>query len=188
MTYSGCWKWAFSAKNTLSGKFISIYGKLKVFLEAGPITSWQIGGETMETVTDFILFSWVSKSLQMYEIKIQLLLGRKAMTTLDSMLYSRDIMLPTKVHIKSYGFSSSHVWMWDGPLRRQKAEHLLPLNCGVGEDIWELLDCKKITPVNPKGNQLWIFIGRSVAEDEAPIFWPLDAKAWLIGKDPDGKD
>ena len=61
------------------------------------------------------------------------------------------------------------------------------LNCGAGEDSWESpLDCKKI---NPKGNQSWIFTGRTDAEAEAPILWPPDSKNWVIGKDPDaGKD
>ena len=101
MTYSGCWKWAFSAKNILSGKFISIYGKIKAFLAAGPITSWQIDGESMERVTDFIfLGSKITADGDCsHEIKRHLLLGRKAMTNLDSMLKSRNISLPTKVHI-----------------------------------------------------------------------------------------
>ena len=59
--------------------------------------------------------------------------------------------------------------------------------CGVGEDSWESLDCKEIKPVNPKGNQSWIFIGRTDAEAEAPILWPPDAKSWLIRKDPDAR-
>ena len=64
------------------------------------------------------------------------------------------------------------------------------LNCGVGEDSFESpLDCKEIKPVNPKGNQSWIFIGRTDVEAEAPILWPPDVKTWLIEKDPDaGKD
>ena len=63
------------------------------------------------------------------------------------------------------------------------------LNCGVGEDSWESLDCKEIQPVHPKGNQSWIFIGRTCAEAETPVLWPPDAKHWLIGKDPGaGKD
>ena len=62
-------------------------------------------------------------------------------------------------------------------------------NCGVGEDSWEFLDSKEIKPVNPKGNQSWIFIGRSDAEAQDPITWPPDAKNKLTGKDPDaGKD
>ena len=83
-------------------------------MASGPITSWQIGGETMETVTDFIFL--VSKIIAdddySHEIKRCLLLGRKAMTNLDSILKNRDITLPTKVHLsQSYGFSSSYVWM-----------------------------------------------------------------------------
>ena len=63
------------------------------------------------------------------------------------------------------------------------------LNCGVREDSWESLDCKEIKPVNPKGNQSWIFIGKTDAEAETSILWPPDAKSWLLGKDPDsGKD
>ena len=63
------------------------------------------------------------------------------------------------------------------------------LNCSVGEDSWDPLDCKEIQPVNPKGNQSWMFIGRTDAKADAPIFWPPDVKNWLIGKDPDaGKD
>ena len=62
-------------------------------------------------------------------------------------------------------------------------------NCGVGEDSGETLNCKEIKPVNPKGNQSWIFTGRTDAEAETPIPWPPAAKSWLIGKDPDaGKD
>ena len=63
------------------------------------------------------------------------------------------------------------------------------LNCGVGEDFWESLNSRENKPVNPKGNQPWIFIGRTNAEAEAPILWPPDVKSWLIWKDPDsGKD
>ena len=60
------------------------------------------------------------------------------------------------------------------------------LNCGVGEDSWESpLDCKEIQPIHPKGNQSWIFIGKTDAEAETPILWPPDGKSWLTGKDPD---
>ena len=63
------------------------------------------------------------------------------------------------------------------------------LNCGVGEDSWESLDCKEIQPVHPKGDQSWVFIGRTAIEAETPILWPPHAKSWLIWKDPDaGKD
>ena len=63
------------------------------------------------------------------------------------------------------------------------------LNCGVGKTLESALDCKEIQPVHPKGDQSWMFIGRTDAEAEAPILWPPDLKNWLIGKDPDaGKD
>ena len=83
-------------------------------MASGPITSWKIDGETLETVTDFIfLGSKVTAGGDYsHEIKRGLLLGRKAMTDLDSVLKSRDITLPTKVPSgQSYGFSSNHIWM-----------------------------------------------------------------------------
>ena len=85
-------------------------------MASGPITSWQIDGETMEIVTEFII---LGSKITMdgdcsHEIKRCLLLGRKAMTNIDSILTSRDITLPKKgPSSQSYGFSSSHVWMWD---------------------------------------------------------------------------
>ena len=76
------------------------------------ITSWQIDGETVETVTDFLGVSKMTANVDCsHEIKRQFLLGRKVMTNLDSILKSRDITFPTKVICQSYGFSSSHVWM-----------------------------------------------------------------------------
>ena len=83
-------------------------------LASGPITSWQIDGETMETVKEFILggSKITADGDCSHEIKRRLLLGRKAMTNLDSILKSRDITLPTKVRLsQSYGFSSSQVWI-----------------------------------------------------------------------------
>ena len=83
-------------------------------MASGPITSWQIDRETMETVTDFILggSKITADGDCRHEIKRRLLLERKAMTNLDSTFKSRDITLPTKIHlVKGYGFSSSHVWM-----------------------------------------------------------------------------
>ena len=77
-----------------------------------------------------------------------------------------------------------------GLYRKLSTEELMLLNCGVGEDSWESpLDCQEIQPVHPKGNQSWVFIGRTDAEAATPILWPPDAKNWLIRKDPDaGKD
>ena len=91
---------------------------------------------------------------------------------------------------QSYGFSSSHVWMWKFD---HKASWVPKNSCSwsvvLEKTLESPLDYKEIKPVNLKGNQSWIFIGRTDAETEAPIFWLLDATNWLLGKDPDaGKD
>jgi len=91
---------------------------------------------------------------------------------------------------QSYGFSSSHISMWD----LDHKESWVPKNWCVWTVVLKKttespLDCKEIKTVHPKGNQSWIFIGRTDAEAEAPILWPPDEKNWLVGKDPDaGKD
>ena len=120
-----------------------------------------------------------------------LLLGRKLLTNLDRILKSGDITLPTKVHlVKAMIFSSSHVWMWEVNHKEGWApKNLLFWIVVLEKTLESLLDCKEMKPVNSKGNQSWIFIGRTDAEAEAPIVWPPDVKNWLIGKDPDaGKD
>ena len=124
-----------------------------------------------------------------HEIKRCLLLRRKVMTNLDSILKSRDITLPTKVH-QGYGFSSSHVWMWELDYKESWASKNWCFWTVVLEKTLESpLDSKEIQPVYPKGNQRWIFIGRTDAEAETPIRWLPDVKNWLLGKDPDaGKD
>ena len=159
-------------------------------MASSPITSWQIDGETVETVADFIF--WGSKITAdgdcSHEIKRHLLFGRKVMTNLDSILKSRDITLPTKVHIVKaiHGFSSSHVWMWELDYKESWA----PKNWCFWTVVLESpLDCKEIQPIHPKRNQSWTFIGRTDAEAEAPILWTSDAESWCIRKDPDaGKD
>ena len=89
---------------------------------------------------------------------------------------------------QNYGFSSSHVWMWELDIKKAEHQKLTLSNCGVGEASWESLG-QQGDPVNPKGDQPWIFIGRTDAEAKAPILWPPDAKSWLTGKDPgSGKD
>ena len=114
--------------------------------------------------------------------------GRKVMTNLDSILKSRDIV-NKGLSSQGYGFSSSHVWMWELNYKESWA----PKNWCYWTEVLEKtlespLDCKEIQPVYPKGDQSWVFIGRTV-EAETPIFWPPDAKNWLIGKDSDaGKD
>ena len=146
----------------------------------------------MATVTDFIFLGYkiTADGDCSHENKRCLLLGRKSMTNLDSILKSRDVTLPTKVHSQSYGFSSSHVWMWELDYK----ESWMPKNWCFWTVVLEKtlespLDCKEIQPIHPKGSQSWIFIGRTDAEAETPIIWLLDVKSWLIWKDPDvGKD
>jgi len=91
---------------------------------------------------------------------------------------------------QSYGFSSSHVWMWEFNYKERWALKNWCFWTVVLEKTLESpLNCKENKPVHPKGNQSWIFIGRTDAEAETPIPWLLDANSWLIGKDPDaGKD
>ena len=141
------------------------------------------------------LFSWAPKITAdgdcSHEFKRCLLLGKKVMTNLDSMLKSRDISLPTKVHLVKamvfpvvmYGCESWTV---------KKAEQLKNWcfwTVVLEKTLESPLDCEKIQPIHPKGDQSWVFIGRTDAEAETPILWPRDAKSWLIGKDPDaGKD
>ena len=142
----------------------------------------------METVRDFIfLGSIISADGDcIHEIKRRMLLGRKVMTNLDSILKSRHHFADKGPCSQSYGFSSSHVWMWELDHKESWAPKNWCFWTVVLEKTLESpLDCKKIKPVNPKLNQSWIFTGRTEAEAETPILWPPDAKNWLLGKDPD---
>ena len=116
-----------------------------------------------------------------------LLLRRKTITNLDSILKKQRHYFADKgPYSQSYGFSSSHVRMWELDHKEGRASKNWCFWIVVLEKALEsLLDCKEIKPVNPKGNQSWIFIGSTDAEAEAPILWPPDAKSWLIRKDPD---
>ena len=136
------------------------------------------------------LFLGAPKSLQMVTAAMKLrrlLLGRKVMTNLDSILKSRDITL---LFSKGYGFSSSQAWMQELDYKESWAPKNWCFWTVVLEKTLESpLDFKEIQPVHPKGDQSWVFIGRTDAEAETPILWPPDAKSWFIGKDPDaGKD
>ena len=145
--------------------------------------------ETIETVADFIFLSSkiTADDDWSHEIKRHLLRGRKVMTNLDSILKSRDITLPTKVRIvkamvfpvgkgsysQSYGFSSSHVWMWELDYKEGWAPKNWCFWTVVLKTLESPLDSKEIQPVYPKGNQSWIFIGRTDAEVETPILGHL---------------
>ena len=144
-------------------------------MASGSITSWQIDWETTQTVNSFVFggSKITADGDCSHEIKRCLLLGSKAMTNLDSTLKSKDITLMIKVHLsQNYGFSSSLVWMWELNYK----ENWVPKNwC-----FWTvMLDCKEIQPVHPKGNQSWIFIGRTDVKAEAAILWRPDAKKEL---------
>ena len=120
------------------------------------------------------------------EIKRRLLLGRKAITNLDSILKRKDITLQTKVCLGKAMFTRGHVWMWE---LDHKEGWILKNWCFwsmvLEKTLESPLDCKEIQPVHPKGDQSWVFIGRADVDAETPILWPPDAKSWLIWKDPD---
>ena len=102
----------------------------------------------------------------------------------DSILKTGDITLPTKVHIvKVMGFPAVFVQMWELD-QRLRAEEICFWIVELEKTFESPLDNKEITPVNPKGNQCWLFIGRTDAEAEAPTLWAPDAKTWLTGKKP----
>ena len=144
----------------------------------------------MKTMTDFIFLG--SKITAdggcSHEIERCLFLGRKTMTNLDSVLKSRHYFINKCPYCQSYVFSSSHVLM----LELDPKESWAPKNWCFWTVVLEKtlenhVDCKEIKPVNPKGNQPWLFIGRTDAE--APILWPPVVKSRLIGRNPDaGKD
>ena len=152
-------------------------------MASGPVTSWQIDGETVETVSDFILGG--SKIIAYgdcsHEIKRCLLLGRKAMTNLNSTLKSRDITLPTNVRlVKAMVFP---VVMWELDCKESWAPKNWCFRTVVLEKTLENpLDCKEIQPVHSEGDQPWDFFGGNDAEAETPV---SVAKSWLIGKDFD---
>ena len=162
-------------------------------MTSGPITTWQIDGEKMKTVTDFILLgSKISVDGDcIHEIKRCFLLRRKAMTNLRQHIKKqRHHFADNGEYSQNYGFSSSHVWMWELDHKEGWALKDWCFWTVVLEKTLESpLDCKEIKPVNAKGYQHWILIGRIDAEAETLILWPPDAKSQLIGKDPyAGKD
>ena len=162
-------------------------------MASGPITSWQIDGETVETLADFI-FSGSKITADgdcSHEIKRHLLLGRKVLTNLDSILKKQRYYFVKKgLSSQGYGFSSNHIWMWELDYKESWAlKNWCFWTVALEKTLKSPLDCKEIQPVHPKGDQSWVFIGRTDVEAETPIFWPPDVKSWLTWKDPDaGKD
>ena len=135
----------------------------------------------METVTDFIFLCTADGDCS-HEIKRCLLLRKKAMTNLDSILQSRDITLLRKVHlVKAMVFPVVIYGCENWTIKKAECQRIDTFELWCWSRLlrvpWTTVEIK---PVNPKGNQSWIFIGRTDAEAEAPILWPPDAKNWLI--------
>ena len=151
-------------------------------MASGPITSWQIDGQTVETVADFIFLGCkiTADGDCSHEIKRCLFLGRRAMTNLDSILKSRDITLPTKIRLVKavvfpvvmYGYES-----WT--IKKAECQRI---------DAFELWCWRRLLrvpwtarrsnqPVHPRGDQSWVFIGRTDVEAETAILWPPDVKS-----------
>ena len=154
--------------------------KMKI-MASGPITSWQIDVETMETVTDFIfLGSKITADGDfIHEIKSCMLLGRKAMTNLDSILKSRDITLLTEVCLLKatvfpvviYGCES---WI----VKKAEGQRIDAFELWCWRRLFESpLDCKEIQPAHPEGAQPWDFFGRNDAKAETPVLWPPHVKS-----------
>jgi len=155
---------------------------------SGLITSWQIDGER---VADFLWGSKISSNGDCsHEIKRHLLLGSKAMTNLDSILKSRDITLPTKVHlVKAMVFPVVVYGCESWSIKKAECQRIDAFELWCWRRLESPLDCKEIHQVNPIGNQSWIFIGRTDAEAKTSVLWPPDVKNRLTGKNPDaGKD
>ena len=158
-----------------------------------PITSWQIDGETVETVADFFwgaLQNHCRWWLQSWNYKM-LIPWKESYDQLRQYIQKqRHYFANRGLSSQSYDFCSSQVWMRELDYKEAECWRIDAFWTVVLEKTLESpLHCKEIKPANPKGNQSWIFIGRTDAEAETPIHWPPDAKNWLIGKDPDaGKD
>jgi len=144
----------------------------------GPITSWQIDGKTVETVADFILggSKITADGDCSHEVKRYLLFGRKAMTNLDSILKSRDISFPTKVHlVKAMFFPVVMYGHESWTIKKADYKRIDAFELWYWRTLSSPLDYKEIQSVNLKGNQSWIFIGKTDAEAETPVLQPPDA-------------
>ena len=149
------------------------------------------GAGKVEVVTDFLLGSKITVDGDCsHEIRRHLLLGRRAMTNLDSVLKSRHYSADKGPYGQGYGLPSGRVQLWESDCK----EAWVPKNWCLLTVVLEKtpespLDSKEIKPVSLKGDQPWIFTGRTEAKAEASVFWSFDANRWLTGRVPDaGKD
>ena len=145
-------------------------------MASGPITSWEIDGETVETVTDFIfLDSKITADGDCcHQIKRCLLFGRKVMINLNSILKNRDITLPTNVCLVKAIVFPVVMYVCESWTESWELKNLCFWTVVLEKTVESPLDCKEIQPVHPKGNQSWMFIGRTEVEVETPILWPPD--------------
>ena len=155
-------------------------------MASGPIASWQIDGETMETLTDFIF--WASKITAdgdcSDETKTLVPWKKSYDQPRQHIKKQRHYFADKSPPSQSYGFSSSHVWIWELDYKESWAlKNWFFWTVVLEKTLESLLDSKEIKPVNPNGNQPWICIGRTDAE--APILCSPHAKNWLLRKNPD---
>ena len=161
-------------------------------MASGPITSWQIDGEIVETMWDFMISG--SKITAdgdcSHEIKTLAPWKKSYDQSRQHIKKQRHYFANKGPSSQGYGFSSGHVWMWELDYEESRAlKNWCFWTVVLEKTIESPLDCKEIQPVHLKGDQSWIFIGRTDAEAEAPILRAPDAKSWLIRKDPvAGKD
>ena len=157
-------------------------------MASGPITSWEIDGET-ESNFIFGGSKITADGDCTMKLKRYLLLRRKVMTNVDSILKSRDYFVNKGQSSQVYVFSSGHVWMWEVDYKESWVLKNWCFWTVVLKTLESPLDCKEIQPVHAKGDQSWVFFGKTDAKAETPILWPPDMKKWLTGKDPDaGQD
>ena len=149
-------------------------------MASSPTTSWEIEWETVETVSDFIfLGSKITADGDCgHEIKRVLLLGRKVMTNLDSILKSRDITLPTTVHlVKAMVFPVVMYGCESWTVKKEEHQRIDAFELWCWRRLLSPLDCKETQPVHSKGDQSWVFFGRNDAKAETPVLWPPHAKS-----------
>ena len=149
-------------------------------MASGPITSWEIDGETVETVSDFILggSKITADGDCSHEIKRRLLFGRNVMINRESILKSRDITLPTKVRlIKAMVFPVVMYGCESGTVKKAEHRRIDAFELWCWRRLLSPLECKDIQPVHPEGVKSWVFIGRTDADTETPVLWPPHGKS-----------
>ena len=149
-------------------------------MASGPITPWEIDGETVETVSDFILggSKITSDGDCSHGIKRRLLLGRKVMTNPDSIFKSRDITLPTKVHlVKAMVFPVVIYGCESWTVKKAERRRIDAFELWCWRRLLRVFSLQEIQPVHSEGDQPWDFFGRNDAKAETPVLWPPHAKS-----------